>query len=78
MTSTNGTPTEQQVTDYLRKHKSYFSSHPDLLSEIELPHRNGNTISLVEKQVAVLRERNIDMRDRLKVCGCECIIFFLY
>ncbi|PCK09753.1 MAG: hypothetical protein COA42_02240 [Alteromonadaceae bacterium] len=65
LTSTSAAPTEQQVTDYLRKNKNYFSSHPDLLSEIELPHRNGNTISLVEKQVAVLRERNIDMRDRL-------------
>lgn len=57
--------TEQQICDYLRKHSNFFSRHPELLAEMSLPHDSGNAVSLVERQVALLRERNIDMRHRL-------------
>lgn len=56
---------EEQVRDYLREHKNFFERHPDLLEEINLPHASGQAVSLVERQVALLRERNIDMRRRL-------------
>jgi len=36
-----------------------------LLTVLELPHESGQAVSLVERQVAILRERNIDMRKRL-------------
>ena len=32
---------------------------------LTLPHQRGNTISLVERQVALLRERNLDYRHHL-------------
>ena len=56
---------EEQVCDYLRKHSNFFNRHPDLLAEMTLPHDSGEAVSLVERQVALLRERNIDMRHRL-------------
>src|SRR5690606_11642643 len=56
---------EDQVRDYLRENKSFFERHPDLLEEITLPHASGKAVSLVERQVSLLRERNIDMRRRL-------------
>ncbi|WP_075187005.1 DUF484 family protein [Teredinibacter haidensis] len=56
---------EEQVVQYLKSHPNFFSHHLDLLADIELPHHSGNAISLVERQVAVLRERNMDMRHRL-------------
>lgn len=56
---------EQQVCDYLRKHSNFFNRYPDLLTEMTLPHDSGEAVSLVERQVALLRERNIDMRHRL-------------
>jgi len=59
------TLTEEQVCEYLRKHGSFFNHHPDLLIEMTLPHDSGEAISLVERQVALLRERNIDLRHRL-------------
>ncbi len=57
--------TDEQVCDYLRKHSNFFNQHPDLLTEMSLPHDSGEAVSLVERQVSLLRERNIDMRHRL-------------
>lgn len=56
---------EEQIRDYLRENKDFFERHPDLLEEINLPHASGKAVSLVERQVSLLRERNIDMRRRL-------------
>ncbi len=53
------------IRDYLREHPSFFEDNTDLLAEINLPHNQGGAISLVEKQVAVLRER--DKASRVKL-----------
>lgn len=57
--------TEEQVAQYLRKHPDFFVKQPTLLAELRLPHESGGAISLVERQVSILRERNMDMRHRL-------------
>ncbi len=61
----NAAISDEQVAAYLREHQNFFSQHPELLAEIELPHNSGSAVSLVEKQVSVLRDRNMDMRHRL-------------
>jgi hypothetical protein len=53
------------VADYLRENPMFFLRRDDLLADMTLPHASGNAVSLVEKQVNVLRERNMDMRHRL-------------
>ncbi|MEM7098779.1 MAG: DUF484 family protein [Pseudomonadota bacterium] len=58
-------PAEQEVVAYLRQDQDFFSRHPSLLSELNLPHISGKTVSLVEHQVAILRERNVESRRRL-------------
>lgn len=58
-------PTEAQVAAYLKSHKDFFERHPDLLTELSVPHASGSAVSLVERQVSVLRERNVEMRERL-------------
>lgn len=55
----------EQIEAYLREHPDFFVTHPELLAELSLPHESGSAISLVERQVAILRERNMDMRHRL-------------
>jgi len=55
----------EQIEAYLREHPDFFEQHHELLAEISLPHESGSAVSLVERQVAILRERNIDMRHRL-------------
>ncbi len=62
---TDSAVSEEQVTEYLRKHPDFFVKQPGLLADLRLPHESGQAISLVERQVSILRERNMDMRHRL-------------
>ena len=54
-----------QVADYLRQNPAFFVEHDELLPELLIPHQSGQAVSLVERQVKLLRERNIDVRHRL-------------
>lgn len=56
---------EESVRDYLKDNADFLQRHPDLLDHLQISHASGSAISLVEKQVSVLRERNMDMRHRL-------------
>jgi uncharacterized protein YigA (DUF484 family) len=58
--------TEAQVAAWLRTHQDFFERHPDLLTELSIPHAAGGAVSLVERQVGVLRERNLELRERLQ------------
>jgi uncharacterized protein YigA (DUF484 family) len=53
------------VAAYLRANPDFFVTHPELLTELLLPHESGDAISLVEHQVSVLRDRNIESRKHL-------------
>jgi uncharacterized protein YigA (DUF484 family) len=53
------------VRDYLKDHPDFFEHHPDMLDQLHISHSSGSAVSLVEKQVSVLRERNMEMRKRL-------------
>ena len=58
--------TNAQVSEYLRANPHFWADKIDLLAEINLPHNpGGQTISLVERQVSVLRERNVDIHHQL-------------
>ncbi len=57
--------TEEQVCQYLSATTDFFHRHPELLESMALPHDSGKAISLIERQVNVLRERNLEMRSRL-------------
>jgi len=57
--------TDDQVIAYLREHPDFFQQHAQLLGELRLPHESGTAVSLVERQVAILRERNNAMRRRM-------------
>lgn len=56
---------DELVKQYLCDHQDFFVNHPDLLDEIRLPHESGEAVSLIERQVSVLRDRNKEMRNRL-------------
>ncbi len=57
--------TEDDVAQYLKSHSGFFLKRDDLLMELELAHPSGKAVSLLERQVTLLRERNMDMRTRL-------------
>ncbi|MBK8288942.1 MAG: DUF484 family protein [Cellvibrionales bacterium] len=54
------------VAEYLRQHPDFFIDYENVLPDLVLPHHTGeHAISLVERQVSVLRSRNRDVRNRL-------------
>ncbi|MGI9250708.1 MAG: DUF484 family protein [Pseudohongiellaceae bacterium] len=58
--------TAKQVTEYLKQHPDFFVGQDDLLAELSLPHDDhGDAISLLERQVTVLRGRSMEARDKL-------------
>lgn len=54
-----------EVAAYLRQHPAFFAEHDELLADLIIPHQRGQSVSLVERQVKLLRERNIEVRHRL-------------
>jgi uncharacterized protein YigA (DUF484 family) len=49
---------DEQVADYLVAHPDFFERHGAVLARIKLPHQRGSAaISLVERQVLVLRDK---------------------
>jgi len=49
---------EEAIAHYLQQNTDFFERHPQLLARLRLHHpRNDSTISLIERQVEVLREK---------------------
>lgn len=58
---------DTSVVEYLEAFPDFFVRHPQLLQRIRLPdaRNGGTTVSLLERQVEVLRERNRHLDRRL-------------
>lgn len=54
-----------QVAAYLKAHPDFFIDQDELLTQMRIPHVRGSAVSLVERQMLVLRERNAEMHQRL-------------
>lgn len=60
-------PDEDEVARFLAAEPEFFERHLQLLGQIRLPHDNGGgTVSLVERQLDVLRSRNGKLEQRLR------------
>ena len=57
---------EQTIHDYLASHPDFFERHASLLGTMNLPHASGGTVSLVERQVSVLRQKDLKLERQLK------------
>lgn len=55
----------KDVEAFLRAHPNFLQDRPGLLAVLNLPHGGEGAVSLVERQVSVLRERNITSRQKL-------------
>lgn len=56
--------TADEVIDYLGRNPNFFDQHPDALTELKISHVGDGAVSLVERQLSVLRERNAELRRR--------------
>ena len=57
---------ERDIVRYLRDHPDFFERHQDLLADMLLPHETGSAISLVERQVSVLRDQRDEYKKKLQ------------
>lgn len=57
---------EDAVCDFLEANPDFFERHSDLLSSLRLPHVSGGAVSLVERQVSVLRQKDLKLEQKLK------------
>ena len=54
-----------KVAAFLRQNPEFFQQRSDLLELMRLPDPRGPAVSLLERQAAILRERNQELRERL-------------
>ncbi|AMN48341.1 hypothetical protein ACG33_14800 [Steroidobacter denitrificans] len=60
-------PSEAEVADFLQRHPDFFERHGALLTKMVLSHARGSTtISLIERQVLALREKNEALETKLR------------
>jgi uncharacterized protein len=58
--------TAAAVAAYLRGHPTFLVEHPEILLDLVVPHVTGEAVSLIEHQVAVLREQNQQIQARYR------------
>lgn len=58
---------EESIAEYLQTNPEFFERHAGLLTKLKLSHNRGAaTVSLIERQVAALREKNQTLEARLR------------
>jgi uncharacterized protein YigA (DUF484 family) len=58
---------DEEVARYLQDNPQFFEHHADTLAQINLPHpHGGRTISLSERQLLALREKNKELEKKLR------------
>lgn len=58
---------DEAVSHYLESHPDFFERHSGLLGTLQLPHTvGGSAVSLIERQVAILRGRNAKLERKLQ------------
>ena len=63
---TKDTEFEQDMLNYLREHPAFFEKHQDILEGLSLSHETGTAISLIERQVQILREQKEAQQQQLQ------------
>jgi len=57
---------EETIAAYLQRNPEFFERHQAVLARLKLPHaRGGSTISLIERQIEVLREKQAALEGKL-------------
>src|SRR6185503_19449163 len=55
------------VADYLKQNPKFFEDYADVIAEIFVPHpHGGHAIPIAERQILTLREKNLDLENRLR------------
>ncbi|MDD1606720.1 MAG: DUF484 family protein [Methylococcaceae bacterium] len=58
-------PTANDVEAYLQQHPEFFHEHVDLLEQLSIPHPSGVAVSLITKQLELLRNKHREQEHQL-------------
>ena len=58
--------TVRQIRAYLRDHPTFLDENPDILETMIVHHETDGAISLVDRQLSVLRDRNNEISLQLE------------
>ena len=56
---------DEAVEYYLKDNPGYFVRHPEVLTSLSIPHLNGGAVSLIERQVKLLQQKNRRLERKL-------------
>jgi len=59
-------PNADSVLKFLTKNPDFFNQHSDVLPRLTIPHHTGDAVSLIEKQVSVLRNKCCTLENSLR------------
>jgi uncharacterized protein YigA (DUF484 family) len=49
---------DEDIAGWLRSHPDFFARNGELLATLRVPHETGGAVSLIERQIELLREKN--------------------
>lgn len=61
----NSQSEEAKVIDYLQKNPDLLESYPEVFTALSIPHHGGDVVSLVERQLKILRNENQALKKKL-------------
>ncbi len=56
----------RDVAAFLKEHPEFFRNFPEIVAQLDVPHETGATVSLVEYQSKILRNKNKELHERLQ------------
>jgi len=57
--------TAESVAKFLTTNPEFFNQHSEVLPRLAIPHHTGKAVSLIEKQVSVLRNKCFNLENSL-------------
>lgn len=58
--------TDACIAKYLKNHPHFFEHYPEILIDLKITHYSGEAISLVQKQIELLRERSTRQQNTIQ------------
>lgn len=65
-TERHDVPNADSVLKFLTRNPDFFNQHSDVLPRLTIPHHTGSAVSLIEKQVSVLRNKCCTLENSLR------------
>lgn len=65
-TERHDVPNADSVLKFLTRNPDFFNQHSDVLPRLSIPHNSGGAVSLIEKQVSVLRNKCCTLENSLR------------